>query len=115
MILELILYTAIAFVTPKLLRGVKVEGMGAALGVALVFGLLNLLIGWLLQIVLTLVSLPLACLTFGIFSLILPTLVNAALLRLTDVLLESFRLDGWLPAFGMGFLFALGGVLTQRL
>ena len=39
-------------------------------------------------------------------------IVNAILLKITDVFLEPFELKGWLPAFGMGFLFGLGSLLV---
>ena len=82
---------------------------------AVVFGLLNLLIGWLLGFVIGVVSLPLTCLTLGLFGFLVPVIVNAILLKLTDVLLAPFELKGWLPAFGMALLFGIGSVVIRWL
>ena len=115
MIAQFIVFTAIAFVSPRLIPGVKVRGIGAALLVALVFGLLNLLIGWLLTSVITLLSLPFVILSLGLFRLVIPTIIFAVLLKITDALLESFELKGWWPALAMGFLFSVGNFLVHRL
>ncbi len=115
MLIEFIVYTAIAFVSPQIIPGVKVRGIGSALLVALVFGLLNLLIGWLLTGVLTLLSLPVIVLSLGLFKLVIPTIIFAILLKITDFFLDSFELEGWLPAFAMGFLFSLGSFLAHYL
>ena len=113
MIAKFVVLTVLAFVTPQILPGVRVRGWGTAAAVALLFGLLNLLIGWLLSILLTVLSLPLLLITFGLFAIVVTTVVNAILLRLTDRLLDSFELPGWGAAFGMGFLFALGATVAE--
>ena len=115
MIVELLAYTAIAFVSPHIVPGVKVRGIGAAVLVALVFGLLNFLIGWLVTFVLTLLSLPFIVLSLGLFKLVIPTLIFAVLLKITDVFLEPFELEGWTPALIMGLLFSIGSFLTRYL
>lgn len=112
---KLIVFTLIALISPQIFRGIKVRGVGAAATVAIVFGILNVLIGWLLKLLIALVSLPLTVLTLGLFLLVIPTLVNAVLLKITGAILDSFEIKGWWPAFGMGFLFALGGWLLSRL
>ncbi len=113
LLIKFVIFTAIAAISPQLIPGIKVKGLGAAALVALVFGILNLLFGWLLAIVVKVISLPLACLTFGIFWLLVPTLVNTILLKVTDAVLDPFELEGWWPALGMGLLFALGGLLAR--
>ena len=115
MIVELLVYTAIAFVSPRIVPGVRVQGIAAAVLVALVFGLLNFLIGWLVTFVLTLLSLPFYVLSLGLFKLVIPTLIFAVLLRITDAFLEPFELDGWKPALIMALLFSIGSFLTSYL
>lgn len=115
MLIKFLIFTAIAAVSPQILPGVKIKGMGAAAAVALIFGLLNLFFGWLLGLAAKVVSLPLACLTFGLFWLLIPTIVNAVLLRITDAFLDPFELDGWWPALGMGLLFGLGSLVANAL
>jgi putative membrane protein len=112
---KFIVFTFVAFLSPQIFRGIKVRGVGAAATVAIVFGLLNLLIGWLLALLIGLLGFPLTVLTLGLFLLVIPTLVNAILLKITDWILDSFDIQGWWPAFGMGFLFALGGWIVGRL
>jgi len=115
LIVSFVVYTLIAFLSPQILPGVKVKGIETAALVAFVFGVLNLLIGWILGGILSLLTLPLTCLTLGLFSLVIPTLVNAVLLKITDAFLEPFELKGWWPALGMGLLFGLGSLLVRAL
>jgi putative membrane protein len=114
-LISFIAYTLIAFVSSQIIPGIKIKGFGAAALVAFVFGVLNLLLGWLLTFLLTAITLPLACLTFGLFWFLVPLIVNAILLKITDVVLEPFELKGWLPAFAMSLLFVLGGSLIRWL
>ena len=65
--------------------------------------LMNLLVRPLLQ----LIALPLTVVTLGLFSLV----VNAGMVRLTDVLMPSLRIRG----FGMCLLIALGVSLGNML
>ena len=71
-----------------LLPSVEINGgLGSLLWVALLFGLVNALIGPLLR----LVSLPLTLVTFGLFALV----VNAALLGITAWLTDSLDVGGF--------------------
>ncbi len=115
LLIKFIVFTAIAAISPQVSSGIKVRGTGAAAAVALVFGLCNVLIGWLLGWVLAILTWPLNWLTLGLFGIVVTTAINAILLKITDLVLEPFELDGWGPAFVMGFLFALGGLLTNWL
>ena len=115
MIPTLIVLTAVALITPQVLPGIKVKGIATALLIAVVFTLLNLLIGWLLHFVFNLLALPLVLLTLGLFSIVVTAFVNALLLKLTDSLLDNFEIKGWWPALGMGLLFAVGAQLARML
>lgn len=111
MIFALIVYTLLALITPAIFPKVKIKTPLAAFGVAMIFGFLNLLIGWLLKSALAIVSLPVAFLLPGVVSLAVPTVANAILLKVTDGVVSGFEIKGWLPAFGMGFIFSLGGLV----
>jgi len=78
---------ALAFaVTSALLSGMDVSGgFGSYLWVALLFGVVNALLGTLLRIV----TLPLTILTLGLFAIV----INAALLELTDALTSHLTID----------------------
>jgi len=78
---------ALAFaVTSALLSGMDVSGgFGSYLWVALLFGVVNALLGTVLRIV----TLPLTILTLGLFAIV----INAALLELTDALTSHLTID----------------------
>jgi putative membrane protein len=78
-----------------LLPTVKIRSWTTAILAALVFGLLNVLLGWLLKAIFgVLLFLP-AVLSFGLAWLLLPVLVNAVLLKGTDKLMgEKFEVPG---------------------
>ena len=78
-------------IVANIIRGIEVDGFGAALIAALVYGLLSTTLGFLLKII----TFPLAILTLGIFLLV----INALMLRLTAALVSGFRVLGFGPAF----------------
>jgi putative membrane protein len=70
-------------ITAALIPSVEVDGgFFALLGVAVIFGLVNALIGTLLR----LVSLPLTLMTFGLFGLVINGVLLAITAGLSDVL-----------------------------
>ena len=86
-IVWLVVAAAIA-VTAALLPSVEIDGgVLGLLAVALLFGLVNALIGPLLH----LISLPLTLITFGLFALV----INAALLGVTAGLSGSLDVGGF--------------------
>ena len=92
MVKQLIVVWAIVaasiWVAAALLPSVEIHGgVGSLLWVALLFGLVNALIGPILR----LVSLPLTVVTFGLFALV----VNAALLGITAWLTDSLDVGGF--------------------
>ena len=82
--------TAVALaVAAALIPSVDIDGgVGTMLWVALLFGLVNGLIGPLLR----LISLPLTLVTFGLFGLV----INGALLALTAGLSDALDVGGFL-------------------
>jgi putative membrane protein len=87
--------TGTVLLLAKLMPGVRINNTKGAAMVALVFGVLNLLVGWLVVIALkALLFLP-AIITLGLAWALVPFLANAALLWVTDKLLDAFELrDG---------------------
>jgi putative membrane protein len=77
---------------------VRVRSAGAAVGVAIVFSILNFFLGWLIRAFLILPGL----LTLGVLFLFVPLIVNAIVLWITDKMMASFELRGarglWLAA-----------------
>lgn len=78
---------AVAFaITAWLLSGMDISGgLGAYLWIALLFGVINAIIGTFLRII----TFPLTVLTLGLFSII----VNAVLLDITDGISDDLTID----------------------
>ncbi|OGQ78417.1 MAG: hypothetical protein A3F90_04710 [Deltaproteobacteria bacterium RIFCSPLOWO2_12_FULL_60_19] len=77
-------------IVAHIVPGFNVRGFGAALIAALVVGLVNATLGFLLKIL----TLPLTFLTFGLFLIV----VNALMLKLAAALVPGFSVQGFLPA-----------------
>lgn len=105
---------ALAFlVTTKIVPGIQVHGgVGGYAIVAVVFGLVNGILGPALR----LLTLPLSILTLGLFTLVL----NALLLALCAFLVPALTIDGFWSAFIGAILislvsWALNNLLAQPL
>jgi putative membrane protein len=75
----------------RLLPGVHIRSVGAAIVVAIVFSLLDFFLGWVVRVFL---FIP-AILTLGLLFLIMPFVVNTILLWLTDKMLRAFEIDSF--------------------
>ena len=99
MVVWVVVAVAIA-IAAALIPSVDIEGgVFALLGVALVFGLVNGLIGPILR----LVSMPLTVVTFGLFALV----INGALLALTAGVSDSLDVGGFLSVVVAAFLISV--------
>ncbi len=81
---------AAVYATAYLVPGIHVNGIAAALLVALVLGLINITLKPILQVI----SAPFIILTLGLFLLI----INAAALLLADYFVDGLTINGFLPA-----------------
>jgi putative membrane protein len=102
LVLHLVVLTATILLLARFLPSVRIKSVGAALVVAIVFSVLNVLLGWFIRAVF---FVP-AILTLGLLFLVLPFIVNAILLWLTDKLIKSFSIET------MGGLLASAAVIT---
>ena len=84
------------FLVARLLPGIHLKGFGTAVIVALVYSLINYLIGWLLL----LLTLPAVIITFGLFKFV----INAFLLWITDKLIDDFEIEGFSTTLIAAFL-----------
>jgi putative membrane protein len=80
---------------------------GTYLWIALIFGVVNALVGPILR----LMSLPFVVLTLGLFLLV----INAALLGLTAALTDRLSIDGIGTAIIGGLILALAGWVADQL
>ena len=79
------------YVLSYLFRGITIDGAMAALVAAIVLGLINATLKPILQFI----SLPITCLTLGIFYLV----INALMLMLVSALVPGFSIAGFWTAF----------------
>ena len=86
-IIRLIISTLAVLITAYLLPGVYVDSFMTAVLVAVVLGCLNTLVKPLL----ILFSLPVVVFSFGLFLIVINTLI----ILLTDKLVDGFRVDGF--------------------
>jgi putative membrane protein len=116
MLLHFAVLTGIVLLLAKFLPGVRVKGTKSAAVVALVFGLLNLLVGWLVVFLLKALLFIPAILTLGLAWLLAPFLANILLLWLTDKLIEDFELrDGRALMISAGAITLANFLLHTRL
>ena len=102
-LLRLLINAAALWVATRLVSGISYTGDGVALfGVALVFGVLNVLI----KPVLFVLSIPFLILTLGLFTFVL----NAVMLLITSAASDALGLGFHVDGFGTAFL---GGLVVS--
>ena len=98
--LRLVILAVIIGIVANIVSGIHVDGgFGSLLWIAVLFSLVNLIIGPIL----TLISLPLIVLTLGLFLII----INTALLAITAGLSSDLSIDNFWSALLGGILIAL--------
>jgi len=106
--IRLVVLAAIIDVVARIVPGIRVHGSFLwLLWVALIFSVVNLVLGPLFR----LLSLPFILLTLGLFLLV----VNAALLAITAALTSHLDVDNFGSAVLGGFLIALFSWLAELL
>jgi putative membrane protein len=94
-------------VVAKLIPGFYVNDVQSALFAALVIGVLNATLGFLLKVI----TFPFAILTLGIFLL----LINASMIMLAAKIVPGFVVYGWVPAFWGALVLAVLGMLIRTI
>ncbi len=107
LLLQWVLSALALIVTSRLVPGFEVRDISAAMWTALIIGLLNATIGFVLKII----TFPLSILTFGLFLLI----INALMILFASGIVRGFRVYGWGPAFWGAAVLALLGMLFRML
>jgi putative membrane protein len=87
-LLHLAILALTVYALSRLLPDIRIRSATTAVIVAVVFSVLNFLLGWLIA---GLLFVP-AILTLGLLFLFIPFLVNVALLWLTDKVVSSFEI-----------------------
>ena len=92
----------------KLIPGVVVRGFGSALFAAIAIGLVNATLGW----VLTILTIPVTFLTFGLFLLVL----NAFLFWIAAAFVPGLSVKSfWAALFGALVVSVVGSILRTLL
>lgn len=94
-LIQWLIYAVAILLSAYLLPGVKVAGFGVALLVALVLGLCNIF----LRPLMILITIPLTILTFGLFLLV----INTLMILLTSSMVSGFQVRN----FWWAFLFSI--------
>jgi putative membrane protein len=92
MLLHLAMLTGTVLLLARFLPGVHIKSTRSAALVAVVFSVLNLVVGWLIKMLLAAVLFIPAVLTLGLAWVLVPFVANAVLLWITDELLDAFEL-----------------------
>jgi len=90
-----------------LVPGFHMRGFGTALIAAVVIGLVNATLGFVLKIL----TLPLTIVTFGLFLLV----INAVMLKLAAALVPGFEVYGFLPALLGAIILSLISLVLRSL
>ena len=114
-LVKVVLMAAVFWGVAQVLGGITVvpnaEGPlgepGTWLWIALLFALVNAVVGPVLR----LLSFPFVLVTLGLFLLV----VNAALLGMTAAITDRLQVDGFGPAIIGGLLLAIGGWIADQL
>jgi putative membrane protein len=113
LLLKWLAVSAVIAFSPQVTPSIYVGGFSSALWAAFVYGVLFVLIGWLIRLVVTLLSIVPGILTLGLFFLLVPLISSAVLLKLTSGMLGAFEVRTWSAAFGLGLVLSLVGLVFE--
>ncbi len=105
-ILQLLINAGILLLLAAIHPGVKIKNYPTAFGVALVVGLLNATVGFIIR-------LPLNILTLGLLSLFVRLFVTAIIIYIVDKLFEGFTLRSFGTAVVVALVMAIAGTLLS--
>src|SRR5579863_2090174 len=107
LLLQWILTALALLIVSRIVPGFQVAGLVPALIAALVIGLLNATVGFVLKII----TFPLSILTLGIFLLV----INGIMIMLASAVVPGFRVNGFAPAFWGAIVLALLGMVIKAI
>ncbi|MGH9560180.1 MAG: phage holin family protein [Terracidiphilus sp.] len=99
------LYALALLIVSWLVPGFRVAGLWPALIAALVIGLLNATLGLFLKII----TFPLTIVTFGLFLLV----VNSLMILAASQIVRGFAVRGFIPAFWGAVVLAILGMVIR--
>ncbi len=102
---DILLLSVVVFVVARFMPGIRLKNFATAILVGVVYSVIN----FLLYKILTFLAFPFIFITFGLFIFI----INAALLWLTDKLIEDFEIQGIGTTVIAAVLITLGNILLK--
>lgn len=105
LLLHWLLSAVALLVISHYLHGFEVRSLQPALVAALVIGLLNATLGFVLKIL----TFPITIITLGLFLLV----INAAMILIASHLVPGFHVSGWIPALWGAVVLALVGIAVH--
>jgi putative membrane protein len=115
LLLTMAVVTVAVLIAEAIFPGVRVRRPTTAIGVALVFGILNLFVAWLIRAVLAAALFPVALLTLGAIYFFLGLFVNSVLLWATDKLVDGFEIRSFWSLLGTAAVVSASGWLLNHL
>jgi putative membrane protein len=106
-IVNLLVSAGVLMVMAYIMPQVTVKSFTTALGVALLVGILNATIGWVLGGIFNLF-------TLFLISFIVKLIVSALMIKLADKLMSNFSVDGFWPALVIAIALAAASTLVER-
>jgi len=104
-IVNILVLSVAVFLVSRFLPGIRIKNFMTAVIVAIVYSIINFLIGWLLVIL----TLPFIIISFGFFKFV----INAFLLWLTDKIIKDFEIKGLFTTFIAAFFITLVDLLIK--
>ena len=99
------------WVTAAVLPGFHVKSFSGAFGVAAIFGVLNFFLGWLFFTFFAIGTLGIAL----FLAFITRCIINAILLKITDAISDSLKIDSFGWALGGALMMSILGTLGESL
>ncbi len=101
-ILHVLADAAVIVVLSRLMPQIQVKDFTTAIIVAVLLGLLSFFLGWIIK-------LPLNLVTLFLLRGVVRIVVTAVILKLIDMLLDSFKIEGFWPAVVIAVAVAIVG------
>ena len=113
--MKYLLYVAalagIFFLLSRVFPAIKIRSFTTAIGVALVYSVLNFLLGWFIGGVFKIISLPIFFIAWFFTGLV----VNTVILWITDKFMDSFEIDSFSWTAITAGIVTVSGVVLNRL
>jgi putative membrane protein len=107
LLVQWILSAVALLAVSRIVPGFVVRGLGPALVAAVVIGLLNATVGFVLKII----TFPISILTLGLFLLV----INGLMILVASNIVNGFHVRGFAPAFWGAAVLAILGMVIRAI